>query len=146
MSILLEAAGDPVEGWAAFEADDLHIPAEADVPSCLKPTSLQNSIPHEAWIDVLPYPALRDNIIKNQDTLDTDALCDDFMGGMYEGLSEVENRGMILWGEPWSKNGWELSESFVRKWFFLLSGCEDLVASTNKWRAARCEDRLVMEI
>jgi hypothetical protein len=89
---------------------------------------------------------MRDNILRNQDNLDADALCDDFLGGMGEGLSEVQGRGMILWGEPWSEDGWEISEGFARKWSFLLKGCTDLIESTNRWREARGEERLVVEV
>jgi hypothetical protein len=68
------------------------------------------------------------------------------MGGMYDGLSEVESRGMILWREPWSGDGWELSEGFVRKWEFLLKGCGNLMGSTNRWREARGEQKLVLGV
>lgn len=36
-------------------------------------------------------------------------------------------RGMILWGDPWTQLGWEVDETFVRKWSFLLQGCGDLI-------------------
>ena len=89
---------------------------------------------------------MRDNILKNQDNLDADTLCDDLLGGMYEGLSEIQSRGLVLWGEPWSTNGWEISEGIARKWSFLLKGCGDLIESTNKWRKVRGEERLLMEV
>lgn len=68
-------------------------------------TYLWYTVKHESWVDIIPYAALRDNIPRDQDNLDSDALCDDFLGGMYKGLSEVQDRGMILWGEPWSEDG-----------------------------------------
>jgi len=58
----------------------------------------------------------------------------------------VGRRGMIVWGEPWDKNGWELTPSFVRKWPQLLEGCEDLIGSANKWRAKRDEGPLLLDI
>ena len=145
MSILLHLNGRPFEGWADLYTEDLPIPPE-NAPSPLHPTYLQKSISHESWVDVIPYPAMRDNILRTQDTLDGDALCDDFLGGMCNGLSEVQSRGMILWGDPWSKDGWEISDGFARKWSFLLEGCSDLVNSTNRWRDARDEERLVVEV
>jgi hypothetical protein len=65
MSILIHLAGRPVEGWANFYTEDLPFPPGADSPLALRHTSFQKCTPHEAWIDVIPYPALRDNIIKD---------------------------------------------------------------------------------
>jgi hypothetical protein len=53
---------------------------------------------------------------------------------------------MVLWGEPWCTTGWEISEGFARKWAFLLDGCNNLIESTNKWREARGDERLVIEV
>ncbi len=52
---------------------------------------------------------------------------------------------MMLWGEPWAEDGWEVSEGFARKWSFLVAGCESLLKSTNKWRELRGESGLVFE-
>ena len=145
MSILLNLNGRPLEGWADFYTEDLPAPPES-APVSLRPTSLQKAIPHESWVDTIPCAAMRDNILSNQGNLDADALCDDFLGGMYEGLSEVESRGMILWGEPWSEDGWEISEGFAKKWSFLLKECGVLIESTNRWREIRGEEKLVLEL
>ena len=145
MSILLHRNGRPLEGWADFYTEDLSTPPD-NAPSSLQPTYLQKTVTHESWIDVIPYANMRDNIIRKQDSLDVDALCDDFLGEAHEGLSEEESRGLVLWGEPWSENGWEISEGFAKKWSFLLKGCSDLIESTNRWRGARGEERLIVEL
>jgi len=145
MSILLHLNGRSLEGWSDFYTEDLPAPPDTAPPS-LRPTYLQKTIPHESWVDILPYPAMRDNILLNQDDMDVDALCEDFVGGMEKGLSEVESRGLILWGEPWREDGWEISEGFARKWSFLLKGCAALIDATNKWRETRGEERLVEEL
>lgn len=144
MAILLQLNGQPFVGWDDFYTQDLTMPKEA--PVALRATYTQRTVLHDAWIDVLPYPKLRDNIIEGVEGLDEDTLCEDFLGGYSEGKSEVQSRGMVLWGEPWSADGWEISEGFVRKWGFLMKGCEDLLRSTNRWRAARGEKRLVVEV
>ncbi|RDW61645.1 hypothetical protein BP5796_11537 [Coleophoma crateriformis] len=144
MSILFRLCGLHLQGWEDFYTEDLPIPPE-HAPLSLQPTDLQQTVVHESWIDIIPYPAMRDNILSNQDQLDVDALCDDFLGGMYDGLSEVQSRGLILWGDPWSADGWEVSDGFARKWAFLLRGCGDLIKSTNKWREVRGERRLVVK-
>jgi len=145
MSILLHLYNRPLECWADYYTEDLPTPPD-NAPTSLQFTYLQKTVSHESWIDIIPYAVMRDNILRNQDSLDTDALCDDFLGGMYEGLSEVQSRGMILLGESWSEDGWEISEGFARKWSFLLKGCGDLMESTNRWREVRGEDRLVVEV
>ncbi|RDW77807.1 hypothetical protein BP6252_05860 [Coleophoma cylindrospora] len=110
MSILFRLCGLHLQGWEDFYTEDLPIPRE-HAPLSLQPTDLQQTVAHESWIDIIPYPAMRDNILSNQGQLDEDALCDDFMGGMYDGLSEVQSRGLILWGDPWSPDGWEKREA-----------------------------------
>ena len=145
MAILIQLNNNSIfQGYDDFYTEDLAIPEDA--PASLQATHLQRTVPHDAWIDIIPYPALRDNIISRQASIDTDEICDDFVGGMYDGLSEVESRGLILWGIPWSMDGWEISEGFARKWSFLLEGCGDLIESTNKWRDTRGDERLVVEV
>jgi hypothetical protein len=143
--LLLSLQGRPIRGFEDFDLDDVPAPPKT-APPALQATDLQRTTPHELWIDTIPYPVLRDNIIRNQDELDVDSLCDDFVGGMYNGLSEIGSRGLILWGEPWSDDGWEISEGFAKKWSFLLKGCDDLIESTNSWRENRAEERLVVEL
>lgn len=143
MFILLRLVGRPFDGWTDFYIEDMPIPPP-QTPESLKYTQVQRTVPHESWIDPIPYAALRDNIIRHQDNLNIDELCDDFLGGEFEGYSDLDSRGMILWGKPWSEDGWEVSEGFAKKWKFLLEGCSDLIISTNKWRQARGEDKLVI--
>lgn len=73
-----------------------------------------------------------------------DDLCCDLVGGLYEGFNDVENRGIIIWGEPWRVDGWEVSGGFARKWGFLLKGCVELVRSSDVYREGRGEGRLVV--
>jgi len=94
---------------------------------------------------IVPFPAMRDNLILNDGKFDEDDLCCDLVGGLYEGFNDVESRGIMVWGEPWSADGWEVSEGFAKKWGFLLKGCGDLIEATNRWRQRRGESRLVVE-
>jgi hypothetical protein len=121
------------------------IPPER-IPLDLQPTPLQRSTPHMFWIDAIPFPAMRDNLILMTGTYDSDDFFNDLGKAVYEGFADVERRGCLVWGEPWRVHGWEVSEGFVRKWGFLLGGCSDLLESTNRWREARGEDRLIVEL
>ncbi|OKL55354.1 hypothetical protein UA08_09417 [Talaromyces atroroseus] len=143
MAILVRLSGQDFQGWDDFYTEDLPTPPEESPPS-LQFTSLQKKVSHETWIDTIPWANMRDNVIRYQDKFDPDALCSDFLGGLEEGNNDIERRGMILWGDPWTETGWELSEKFIKKWSFLLQGCGEAIKSTNKWRALRGEKRLAL--
>lgn len=98
------------------------------------------------WVDTFPCPKLRDNIISYDTLFHEDEFCIDVMGGLYEGFNDIELNGLLIWGEPWSETGWEVTPGFAKKWGFLLKGCDTLIEATNKYRAARGEDKLVIEI
>ncbi|KAH7169877.1 hypothetical protein EDB81DRAFT_636258, partial [Dactylonectria macrodidyma] len=115
-------------------------------PANFEPTQIQQTIKHGLWIDTIPSPEFRDNLIMNQHLYDGDDLCDDLVGGLYEGFNDVEVRGIMLWSDPWFEDGWELSEGFVKKWGFLLKGCRRMAKSTNEWRERRGEGKLMFEV
>ncbi|CAK7200945.1 hypothetical protein SEUCBS139899_003645 [Sporothrix eucalyptigena] len=119
------------------------------IPEALKPTPLQKQVfdAHSdmLWISSVPSPAMRDNLIRTYGQWDPDDLCCDLLGGLYEGFNDVERRGMIVWSDPWRPEGWEVTAGFARKWGFLLRGCGELLAATDRWRAERGEEPLVVE-
>ncbi|KAB5523848.1 hypothetical protein GE09DRAFT_1257562 [Coniochaeta sp. 2T2.1] len=135
----------PIECGSARALIDL-LPVPDTVPPTFTPTELQRTVPHEFWIDAFPNAAMRDNLIRFRGMYDQDELCLDLCGGLYEGFDEIAIRGILVWGEPWLCDGWEVTEGFVRKWGFMLRGCHELVEATNRYRAARGEERLVIEV
>ncbi|KAJ1327032.1 DUF3425 domain-containing protein [Microdochium nivale] len=118
------------------------------IPPSLVPTQLQLSIPHSEWLDAIPHPRWRDNLLLSLGAFDEGELRSDTVGGLFQGLphTEVRARGVIAWYPPWHVSGWELSEGFWRKWRWSFVGCEDALEATNRWRARRGEDPLVFEI
>ncbi|KAJ4157716.1 hypothetical protein NW754_009365 [Fusarium falciforme] len=60
--------------------------------------------------------------------------------------SWIGESGIISWSDPWEISGWEVTESFARKWGFLLIGCEDVVNAANEWRETRGENPLSVKI
>jgi hypothetical protein len=145
MSIMSLMHVIPEECGGAFAL--LRIPPPLGViPPSLRPTLLQQTAPHPGWIGAVPDRSMRDNLILNSGKFDEDDLCCDLIGGLYEGFDEVDRRGLIAWSDPWSPDGWEITEGFAKKWKFLLTGCAELLASTNRWRARRGEDPLLVEI
>jgi hypothetical protein len=141
---LLDCLPDECNGSRAFIPLSLFPPQT--VPPNLQPTQLQQSTPHPYWIKVIPFPKLRDNLIRLSGTYDSREFNYDMGKNLYEGFDSLEHRGWLVWGEPWSAFGWEASEGFIRKWGFLLEGCGELITVTNSWRESRGEDPLVVEV
>jgi hypothetical protein len=118
------------------------------IPEQFHPTVVQRTVPHPSYIDAIPHPVWRDNLILAQGNYDEDDLCDDTCGGLWDGFpdSECQLRGIVAWSTPWHVSGWEISEGFFRKWGWVLKGCGDVLEATNRWRALRGEDPLVVEL
>ncbi|KAL2064065.1 hypothetical protein VTL71DRAFT_4559 [Oculimacula yallundae] len=133
------------------------------IPSSLNPTYVQASIAHSSWMNMFPFPAIRDNLIKAEKDFDHEELCFDLFGEMIsswtldarpalqevrgwdddnEGEFTARRKGLILWGEPWDKNAWEVTPGFIQKWAWLLRNCDELIDSTNRWRSMRDENPL----
>jgi hypothetical protein len=88
---------------------------------------------------------MRDNCNRWADTIDEDDICSDFIGGLYESNADSDTKGWIVWKDSWDISGWEVTEGFVKKWGWLLRGCQDIIEASNRWRAIRGEDPLVVE-
>ncbi|PQE29019.1 Aryl-alcohol dehydrogenase protein [Rutstroemia sp. NJR-2017a BBW] len=113
-----------------------------DLPPSLQPTEMQKTITHHPEIDIFPFPQCRDNLLT---AITTGQEWDDveFCRDVFYGVEGGDGRtGLIVWGESWDPNSWEIEEQFAKKWAWLLKGCDDLFANTNKWRAKR-EERLI---
>ncbi|KAF2102263.1 hypothetical protein NA57DRAFT_64798 [Rhizodiscina lignyota] len=123
------------------------LPIPDNLPPSLYPTALQCKIPHEEWLDIVPHPIWRDNVLLALGTFDEDEVWADTIGGLFEGFphSDVERRGIIAWSPPWHVTGWEISEGFLRKWGWMFKGCEDILEATNKWREKRGEHPLKLD-
>jgi hypothetical protein len=106
------------------------------LPPFLCPTVLQRSICHHPYIDIMPFPAMRDRLIQLGDTLDHDSLCADFAG---EGinLGPGVHTGLTVWAEPCDPRSWEIAEALWKKWPLLFTGCPGLLETTNHWRRRR---------
>jgi hypothetical protein len=106
-------------------------------PANLRPILLQNTVEHHPWIDLLPLPAMRENILSLGEAYDDEPLCHDILEDLEDGRS-----GLIVWGDPWEPASWEITEGFARKWFWVLRHCVELFAATNMWRVRRGESKL----
>src|SRR6266536_4221644 len=109
------------------------------LPSALRPTKLQCQIPHHPWIDLLPIPEMRDNLLLAGDAFDDMELCGDLVGFF---SASTGRTGMIIWGEPWDPDGWEVTKAFLKYWGWTIRGCSKISESTNYWRSRRGESPL----
>jgi hypothetical protein len=125
---------------------EIDIIAVKDIPSDLQTTSLQRSRIPPFWVNALPFPKLRDNLILMADRYDSHELLLDLGLRVYEGFNDIERCGFLVWGHPWLATSWEVSEGFVRRWGFLLKGCPEVVNSADRWRILRGEERLVLNV
>jgi hypothetical protein len=110
--------------------------SDSSLPLSLRATDIQCTIPHHPWLDLLPFPQMRDNLISAGESFDETQLCLDMKG---YGYSDTDHTGLIVWRDPWDPEGWEVTESFARHWGWVLRGCWDLFRSTNSWRLRRGE-------
>ena len=110
-----------------------HIQASiTTLPSSIAPTQLQTIVPHKPYLDMLPWASLRDRLLKSVSVINEE----EFMADMRSGSLRV-------WGTvPWDPMGWEVSEEFARRWWFLIDG--GIVRTSNFWRAQRGETPLAL--
>jgi hypothetical protein len=105
-------------------------------PKSLTPTTLQKTTSHHPWIDLFPFPKMRDNMLLAAGLYSEAALCNNLID--FEDVTH-DKTGLIVWKEPSDPSGWEVSEAFLKEWSWVVSGCDELVQSTNYWRAKRGE-------
>lgn len=106
---------------------------------CVQLESAQREVPYHPWIDLLPFLRMRDNLLCAGDTFDEMELCGDLVGMFSELRGDVN---MIVWGDPWNVDEWEVTETFVKNWGWTIEGCWELFESTNRWRQRRAEAAL----
>ncbi|KAF5549110.1 hypothetical protein FMEXI_4452 [Fusarium mexicanum] len=112
-------------------------------PEILQPTVLQRTVSHHPWLDLLPLPRLRDNVLKalSFQDFDEDQLCEEVYHP--EDNGEGTNRpALIVCGKADDIRGWKANVPFLKKWGWLLVGCPELLESTNAWRMQRREKTL----
>lgn len=103
------------------------------LPYSLKPTQLQLTTPHHAYIDLLPSPGLRDRLIAIGP-----ANCNAFLMEACTIVCEIEDTGqMTIWGEDWlNEISWEFSASILERWGgWLLTN--EWGQRANFWRRQR---------
>jgi hypothetical protein len=117
----------------------------SSLPPDLRPTAAQIFYPHKPWLDLLPFPTLRERALTLTSTtppiIDLQELKNDifFNNGLFCWQASATKGG----GHPWDRRSWEAEEWFLKKWWILIGGEEaDVVFQTRWWREMRGEGKL----
>jgi hypothetical protein len=119
------------------------------LPPALYPTSLQRRRSHHPFIDIFPSAAVRNNVLSATEySFDENEMWREIFGTQFlkGNVGVTENMGMVVWGEPWRVESWEITEGCWRKWRWMFTGCRELLEATNFWRKERGEAALEVTI
>ncbi|XHG00940.1 hypothetical protein AWENTII_004348 [Aspergillus wentii] len=114
----------------------------------MRPSSEQITVQHHPYIDILPFPTLRKNLIIHQEDFDEDEFFLDMLNGLVcwggAGVGRrdrEEATGYVSTGTPWDVRSWEARGWFLKKYWMLLGGEEgELVRQSEWWRGMRGDD------
>ena len=145
-----ESADDMVKAYAIHTSQEIFKILKPD----LRPSSEQITIRHHPYIDILPFPTLRSNLIAHQEEIDEDEFFHDMLNGLVcwggAGVGKKdreESTGYASTGTPWDVRSWEARTWFLKKYWNLLGGEDgELVRQSEWWRNIRGDDMLDMEV
>ena len=152
----------PISG--PYRDDTSVFPLNPNIPAALVPTLFQQAHPHPVWINLIPFPRIRENLIRCQGSFDHWEFLQDLIGELM-GANQFQRRetlpltisvsdpathdsdtvtkgrkGLIVWGEPHEMESWEATPGFFAKWAWAVKGCDALLENSNRWRLTRGED------
>lgn len=110
------------------------------VPPDLKPTPAQLTIAHHPFWDTIPFPWIRERIIRLS-VLDPppfkwqDLKHDILLGGMVCWRSRAGEEGL-----PWDRRSWEVRPWFRQKWGWLIEEQGKVEQQSRWWRAMQGQD------
>ncbi|OJD16936.1 hypothetical protein AJ78_02918 [Emergomyces pasteurianus Ep9510] len=120
----------------------------------LRPSSVQITVQHHPYIDILPSPTLRNNLITRPGEFDEDEFFYDMLTGLVcwgnGGIGKRDRQvstGYASSGTPWDVRSWEAKMWFLKKYWALLGGEDgELVRQSEWWRSLRGEDAQEIEV
>ncbi|KAF7331945.1 BZIP domain-containing protein [Mycena kentingensis (nom. inval.)] len=99
------------------------------LPSSLRPTLVQRTVPHESVIDRILHPELRDRMILLRGRFD-----------LVDCLLDYRNAVTIHGDDVLAHTNWEISEKWLRQYSFLVDPAT--LNIVNRWRRERAEPEL----
>lgn len=141
-----ESADDMVKANAICTVQSIFKTLKPD----LRPSSEQITVNHHPYIDILPFPTLRKNLITHQEEIDEDGFFYDMLTGLVcwggAGIGRKDRQdstGYVSTGTPWDVRSWEARVWFLKKYWTLLGGEDgELVRQSEWWRNMRGDDTL----
>ncbi|ETS76075.1 hypothetical protein PFICI_11462 [Pestalotiopsis fici W106-1] len=108
------------------------------IPPDLRPTANQFLVRHHPYIDLIPWPTFRANVLaaisQSPPTINEDDLCMDLAN---DGVRCWGNTGTSLHGRgegmPWDSRSWEAAPWFLEKWRCLIGGEDDEISRNSAW-------------
>lgn len=73
--------------------DTMHCPPSPNIPPSLVPTTLQLTRYHFPWINIIPFPRVRDNLIRREGRFDNWELWQDLVGDLMSSTTADWQRG-----------------------------------------------------
>ena len=145
-----DSADDMIKANIVYTAQQIFKTLKPD----LRPRSEQITIQHHPYIDILPFPTLRKNLITHQEEVDEDEFFHDILTGLVcwggAGIGRRDrddSTGYASTGTPWDVRSWEAKVWFEKKYWALLGGEDgELVRQSEWWRSIRGDDTLNMEV
>ncbi len=67
-------------------------PLKPDIPPSLIPTAFQQAHDHSTWIDVIPFPRIRENLIRYEGSFDPWELLQDLVGDVFNSRPDLRHR------------------------------------------------------
>lgn len=161
---------EPLIDRAVFPSYSVILPAAPHFSGSLMPTPVQMSVIHSSWIDLLPCPIMRKNLIGREFGFNHSDFVEDLVGTLinlnifltspssptpasadrtkglrgHGGTPSTSETGLIVWGEPHLIGSWEVTPNFLYKWGWVITGCQELIDSTNYWRRLRGDTPLLV--
>ncbi|TFK76084.1 hypothetical protein BDN72DRAFT_810061 [Pluteus cervinus] len=99
------------------------------LPSSLRPTLVQKTVPHESVIDKILHPELRDRMILLRDRYN-----------LVDCLMDYRTNVTIHGDDVLAHTNWEIGEIWLRKYGFLVDPA--VLSVANRWRKERGEPEL----
>ena len=87
-------------------------PQPPSIPSPLHPTAIQLTTIHPRWIDRIPFPRMRDNLITLTGIVDEEEFLRDMFG--------MESFSIKPGFAGWDRMGWVMGREFSKKWGYLF--------------------------
>lgn len=86
------------------------------IPSALQPVPLQTTVDHMPYIDCIPFPIVRQNLLALQGIIDEDRFGWDLVGS--------KSNYVMNGAASWDPRAWSFGPDFMEKWGFLF--CQTL--------------------